>query len=349
MWLVKEIWYHRRQHGLNIIAITAAFVLVMTVSILSSSVIRQVSRQFDSLGLDVSMIQLLDEEVPGGWFEQWCEENDIQCASVFYSHSYGELTVSSCSASISRLFHWPYRQGHFFSTDEELLNDNVAVLGHQAWEYFMCPSLGSYITIAGVSFSVCGILEELEGSLFIDADNTVFVPAGYHLYDGSNRSYYFTGSAEGLDDYLRSSQYVLVEQGQLNEAVITVMNIISEVMLMLSYVSVGLAFVGMVNNVLSSLPQRCHEIGIKKAFGASNAQIYVQFLLETAAVIAASLLLCLPAGILLMKLVGSMENSGQLASRMVIISLAGIICGLYPAYKASTITVMEAVRSSEQS
>ena len=83
MWLVSNIWYHRHQFYLNIVANAMAVFLILMVSILSDNVIKSIDEQLGNLGLNVTMLQMFSsDDVNDKWFEDFINEFDIETASV---------------------------------------------------------------------------------------------------------------------------------------------------------------------------------------------------------------------------------------------------------------------------
>jgi putative ABC transport system permease protein len=119
-------------------------------------------------------------------------------------------------------------------------------------------------------------------------------------------------------------------------------------------VTLALGAIGVINIMLVAVSERTHEIGLRKALGATNRNILFHFFLE-------GLLLTLGSGLLgmcfaggLMALMGGVEGpqgfdppklvpmSAMLA--ICSLTLAGVVAGLYPARRAAMLAPVEALR-----
>src|SRR5438128_4004981 len=119
-------------------------------------------------------------------------------------------------------------------------------------------------------------------------------------------------------------------------------------------VTLALGAIGVINIMLVSVTERTHEIGLRKALGATNRGILLQFFLE-------GILLTLVSGFIgmglsagLMAAMGTIQGPGGFDPPKLVpmtaflaigsLTLAGVAAGLYPARKAAMLQPVEALR-----
>ena len=104
------------------------------------------------------------------------------------------------------------------------------------------------------------------------------------------------------------------------------------------------------NIMLVSVPERTHEIGLKKAIGAKRRRILSQFLTEAAVLTGIGGLLGVLGGIGMSKLISHFMDTPSAISVPAILAAAvfsiliGLIFGVVPAVKASKLNPIEALR-----
>jgi len=127
----------------------------------------------------------------------------------------------------------------------------------------------------------------------------------------------------------------------------------NQVGLILAGVSLLTGGVGIMNIMLLSIAQRRKEIGLRKAVGAQNVELAVQFLLE-------AVIICLVGGVLgivvgwgfgqqVAKMMGQWEAVTSLKAVALALGFSaatGVFFGLFPAIRASKIDPYDALRSS---
>lgn len=231
--------------------------------------------------------------------------------------------------------------------------------------------IGQYVRIDGRPIQVIGVFEA-QGQLFGQSrDNFAVMPIStfQNIYGKYNRSINITITSFGKQDYneviesatghMRTVRKVPPGQENdfeifSNESVIQQINDITKYVeigaMVVSFISLLAAGVGIMNIMLVSVTERTKEIGIRKAIGARKIFILAQFLIE-------AIVLCLVGGLIGIGLgvgVGNIAGSFLNATAAIpmdwvgigflICVLVGLIFGTYPAYKASNLDPIEALR-----
>ena len=112
--------------------------------------------------------------------------------------------------------------------------------------------------------------------------------------------------------------------------------------------------IGIMNLMLASINERVREIGIRKAIGALNRDIFAQFMAEAIALSAIGGLAGVIVGVTVVRVMRHLVMGGQfpppvLSANAVFVGLGfsvfvGVVAGLYPAFRASRLDPIEALR-----
>lgn len=192
-----------------------------------------------------------------------------------------------------------------------------------------------------------------------------FTTADQFLYDGQGKSYEgYVVIKDGYNpaDYVRLVKRLLQRQHG-NKDVFSVstvssgmddmndmMDKLSIVISVVAGISLLVGGIGIMNIMLVTVKERTREIGIRKALGARDYQILVQFLIEAIVLTVlgglSGMLIGYAVGILI---AGLISVSAKLTLSMVILSVGissfvGIVFGVFPAYKAAKLDPIVALR-----
>lgn len=268
-------------------------------------------------------------------------------------------------------------EGRFITDIDISERRNIAILGRDVVKALFPDErnpIGEDIKIGGNVFRVVGIMEDLGTFFGQSRDNSIFVPIStfqkYYpeikfpdfvfviIIRPKNRAEVANAIAETKDILRRrrqvavgvpdnfgiSSQDALLDiYNQLTSATYLVLTAISAVALMIGGI-------GVMNIMLVSVTERTKEIGIRKAVGATKFSIMSQFLIEAVILTGIGGLIGLVVGEGMSFLINAFSPlPAYIPIWAVIMGLTvsagvGIVFGLYPAWKASKLNPIDALR-----
>ncbi|MDD5155872.1 MAG: ABC transporter permease [Candidatus Omnitrophica bacterium] len=264
--------------------------------------------------------------------------------------------------------------GRFFTPEEVKMRSKVVLLGTTVVRELFGDEnpIGETVKINLINFKVIGILPPKGATGFHDQDDTVVLPITTAMYRLLGKQYidqiYAEAvSPEAIEEAQTAIQKILIKQHRVNpkdaEDSFQIRNMAdlkaalessTKTMGMLlgcvAAISLLVGGIGIMNIMLVSVTERTREIGLRKAIGASNKDIMIQFLIEAILMsfIGGLLGILLGSGIsLLITLFAGWSVVISLPSIILAttFSLAvGIVFGLWPAQKASQLDPIEALR-----
>ncbi len=154
----------------------------------------------------------------------------------------------------------------------------------------------------------------------------------------------------------RGQQYQTFDKAQITQGINGIFNAMTMVVALIGAVSLVVAGIGVMNIMLVSVAERTREIGVRKAIGARASQILAQFFVESLLLCGSGCAIGLAVGLAIgqavnqfaiVRLTGSITPIPWLSAVVVATGfaiVAALAFGTYPAYRASRLDPIEALR-----
>jgi putative ABC transport system permease protein len=273
-------------------------------------------------------------------------------------------TISADNDRGTEVFSADLQYGRYYLRSEYITAARVVVLGSTVRDELFPggdPS-GQEVSINGQRFTVIGMVEPRGGSLTGDQDNQIFMPAttAQRLLGIDELSSIIVKAQESEDIERIKAQIRQLLRPRFGEefSVFTqeqTLGILSQVLGTLTFMLAGIAGIsllvggiGIMNIMLVSVSERTREIGIRKAVGARTFDILSQFVIEAVVLSIAGGVIGIAlgyAGSLALNSFVPTEITGWAVALAFFFSAAvGIFFGVYPAWKASRLDPIVALR-----
>jgi len=298
-------------------------------------------------------------------------------AQVIYGHQNWSTGIVGTTPDMLEVRDWGLSAGRPFTEQDVKSATKVCLLGQTVVENLFGDEnpVGHIVRIKNIPFVVTGVLERKGQSLTgQDQDDTIYVPvttAQKKLFGTT-----FPGmvriimvKAKSTEDLDRASKQIteLLRQrhhiGQKQENDFTVRNLTqmlqtqeqsTRIMTILlgaiASVSLIVGGIGIMNIMLVSVTERTREIGIRMAVGAKTWDIRLQFIIEAVTLSLIGGIIGIVLGITSSRIISTMAGWPTIVSPFSIFlafgfsGLVGIFFGFYPAYKASLLNPIDALR-----
>jgi putative ABC transport system permease protein len=273
--------------------------------------------------------------------------------------------------------------GEFISDSDQKARSLVVVLGSSVAEDLFGGTggvVGQKVRLNGQPYKVIGVLASKGGTGFMNQDDQVFIPlstalnrlVGGSRFRGSSVISQITVKAasadvvdqvvadvtltmrarhetiEGADDFTVTSQESTLDAAtQVADTMTLFLGGIAGISLMVGGI-------GIMNIMLTTVTERTHEIGLRKAIGAKRKDILLQFLVESTVLSLLGGLIGAALGWGIASLMGQIRFGGSTITPVVgldsvmlatLFSMAvGLFFGIYPATRASRLQPVDALR-----
>jgi ABC-type antimicrobial peptide transport system permease subunit len=212
---------------------------------------------------------------------------------------YNALVIGT-NAQLPTILHQTLAYGGFFSDNST--DANKVVIGAQVAQALYSESvpLGQTMTILGQQFVVTGIFNQFQTtplSADVDFNDAVFMPyATGEQMTNNNAPIYeilarpqIVSQTSAVTNALRASllaahggdrNFTVLKQSQTLAVTDNILNLLTAFIGGIAAVALLVGGIGIMNVMLVSVTERMHEVGIRKAVGATNRQILNQFITE---------------------------------------------------------------------
>ena len=298
-------------------------------------------------------------------------------AQVVYGHQNWSTGVVGTTPGMLNVRDWPLASGRSFTQQDVRSATKVCLLGQTVAENLfgdMDPT-GQVIRIKKIPFTVIGVLapkgQSPQGQ---DQDDTIYVPvttAQKKLFGTT-----FPGMVRTIMVKAKSTEELASAEKQINELLkqrhrigpkqdndFTVRNLTqfmqaqeasTKAMTMLlgaiASVSLLVGGIGIMNIMLVSVTERTREIGIRMAIGAKTWDIRLQFIIEALILSLIGGIAGIIAGVSGSLIISALAGWSTVVSPLSVLiafgfsGFVGMFFGFYPAYKASLLDPIEALR-----
>ena len=297
---------------------------------------------------------------------------------VNYRSRNTNVNIIGTTPSFLKVRDFETAKGRFFSDIDMKRDNQVVVLGADLAEQLFGSNnpIGQQLRIGNSSFQVIGVLEAKGSSVGADYDNAALVPimTSANRLVGRNSPYgialdYIVASARDnksvdaaefqITNLLRQRHKIISEDDftmrTQKDALQTVGQITGALTIMLAAIagiSLFVGGIGIMNIMLVSVTERTQEIGLRKAIGATQQDILLQFVIEAVIVSAAGGLVGTAIGVGGVMLVGALTplNAGvspvAIALAVGVSGGIGLFFGVVPARRAAQLDPIVALRSA---
>jgi putative ABC transport system permease protein len=232
--------------------------------------------------------------------------------------------------------------------------------------------LDKIVRINNISFRVIGLLEPKGSTFGQSLDNmviTTYNNVGRFFNTNSNASYSIgvkIGNVNDMDvaigeaagvlrgvrkvSTLEDDNFIIDKSDSIVELLLKQIGWLTGAAVIIGFITLIGAAIGLMNIMLVAVSERTREVGLVKAIGGKRKNIRQQFLIEAILISLFGAFFGIVAGIFFGNIVSVLMNTGFVVpwgwviAGVIICTIVGLVAGSYPAYKASRLNPIEALR-----
>lgn len=285
--------------------------------------------------------------------------------SVKFGSKSRRPVVYGAMENFTSMMNYSVAEGSFITETHVNGSRKVAVIGSTVANDLFAGSnpIGSRLSIEGQKFTVIGVMESKGRSMGVDQDDVVYIPitVAQRVFgiDWVNHLIVEARDEESTDlaveevkrilgKVLNKRDFSVTTQAEALKMMERIMGTLTLMLGGIAGIALFVGGIGIMNIMLVSVTERTREIGIRKAIGAKTHDILVQFIIEATTLSIIGGLAGIGFGIagsfLLRMALPSEITVWSVALAFIFSAATGIFFGAYPAFKASRLSPIEALR-----
>ena len=232
-------------------------------------------------------------------------------------------------------------------------------------------ALDKIVKVSNIKYRVIGVLKDKGSSAFLNADNIVITTYNNvrRLFIANNASFNIGVMVSNIKDmdiaigeatgtfrpirklgFTEESNFYIDKSDSIVEKLSNSIGSVTTAAAFIGLITLIGAAIGLMNIMLVSVNERTREIGLIKAIGGTRKNVRQQFLFESVMISLIGAIFGIALGVLVGNLFAVFLHTGFLIpwgwviTGIVVCSLVGLFAGLYPAYKASRLDPIVALR-----